>query len=144
METLQIMAIVVWSIVIVGTIIIELAGPQVVSIWFTLGALVSLILAIFNVELWIQIVVFVGVSLVALAITKPLYDKFLKKEMAKKDVNSLVGEQGRIVELEIEPERQYVEIKGANWEIINEEKFKLGTKVQVIEVEGNKLKVEEK
>lgn len=84
METLQIMAIVVWSIVIVGTIIIELAGPQVVSIWFTLGALVSLILAIFNVELWIQIVVFVGVSLVALAITKPLYDKFLKKEMAKK------------------------------------------------------------
>ena len=83
METLQIMAIVVWSIVIVGTIIIELAGPQVVSIWFTLGALVSLILAIFNVELWIQIVVFVGISLVALAITKPLYDKFLKKRWLK-------------------------------------------------------------
>lgn len=144
METLYIIAIVVWAVVIVGTIIIELAGPQVVSIWFTLGAVVALILAIFQIEVWIQIVVFVGVSLLALAITKPLYNKYLKKSMDQEDVSSLVGEEGKIVELKFENQRQYVEIKGANWELTNEEIIPVGTKVEVIEVDGNKLKVKEK
>lgn len=145
METIQIIAIVIWSIIIIGTIIIELAGPQVVSIWFTLGALVALVLAIFNVEVWIQMVVFVGVSIVALAITKPLYDKYIKKEVDKrKDVSSLVGDKGKIVLLPNEEGRQYVEIKGANWEIVNEEELNIGQKVVVVEVLGNKLKVKEK
>lgn len=145
MEPIQIVAIILWALVIIGTIIIELAGPQIVSIWFTLGGLVALILAIFGIEVWIQMVTFVGVSIIALAITKPIYNKYLKKtKNDDRDVNSLVGDFGLIVGIQNNEGRQYVEIKGAKWEIVNEEFIPIGQKVIVTEVIGNKLKVKEK
>ncbi len=145
MDTTQIIAIIVWSMIIIGTIIVEIAGPQLVSIWFTLGAIVSLILAIFNVDVTIQLIVFVLVSTIALVISKPIYNKYINKNSdQKQDVNSLVGDEGVMVLFLNEENRQYVEIKGARWEIINEETIPVGKRIVVTKVVGNRLEVKEK
>ena len=68
MEPLQIGLIVMWGIVFIIALSMELSTASFVSIWFALGALVSLVLAIFNVKWFIQVPVFVVISVVALEI----------------------------------------------------------------------------
>lgn len=66
-----------WLGVFIFTLIIELSTAELVAIWFTGGALVSLILSCFNANWVIQVVVFVLVALILLICTRP----FLKKRV---------------------------------------------------------------
>ena len=53
----------IWLGVIIVTAIIEFATMEIVSIWFTFGALIPLILSVTKAVSWeIQIIVFVLVS----------------------------------------------------------------------------------
>ena len=54
-----------WLIFIVGLIAFEAITAQIVALWFIGGALISLILAIFNVPFVFQAIAFVVVSVSA-------------------------------------------------------------------------------
>ena len=71
----QIFWIIAWVVVFIVTLIIEIIIPGLVSIWFSGGALVAFILALFNINPINQIVVFVGVSGVLLILTKFVFKK---------------------------------------------------------------------
>ena len=62
--TTRIVMIVVWTIVIIGSIIIETETSELVSCWFALSGIVALVLALCKVDLLIQCLVFVAVSAV--------------------------------------------------------------------------------
>ena len=54
----------VWTVVFAAALIIELATPSaLISVWFALGALASLLLALAGVPLWGQLAAFALVSL---------------------------------------------------------------------------------
>ena len=74
------MDIAAWVILLIAFILIEIATVNLVTIWFAVGALAALICALCGVELWIQCVVFVAVSALALIVTKPLVRKFAGKK----------------------------------------------------------------
>ena len=63
----------VWTVVFAAALIIELATPSaLISVWFALGALVSLLLALAAVPLWGQLAAFALVSLIALCVIRPI------------------------------------------------------------------------
>ena len=62
----QINLIIGWGVLLILTILVEVYSVQLVSIWFSLGAIVALILAVFNVDIWIQFLVFTLVSILSL------------------------------------------------------------------------------
>ena len=62
------MLVYVWLAVVVFTLIIEFSTTDMISIWFAGGALVALILAAFNVWWVIQLIAFIVVSAVLLAL----------------------------------------------------------------------------
>ncbi len=64
-----------WAGVFLLALIIELAEPQLVSIWFCGGALVSFILALLSVPLLVQALVFVGVSAILLGLSFKFFRK---------------------------------------------------------------------
>ncbi|HQH63959.1 MAG TPA: NfeD family protein, partial [Clostridiales bacterium] len=65
----------VWIALFVVLVIIEAATVQLVTIWFAAGALAAFIAALLDVQFWLQLLIFVAVSVLALALTRPLVKK---------------------------------------------------------------------
>lgn len=81
----------VWIGVFIVALIIELATSELVSVWFALGSLISLILAVCHVHWSIQLIVFVLTSGVFLFLFKLLFQKKLKKPLTPTNFDSLIG-----------------------------------------------------
>ena len=82
----------VWLAVFIIAFIVEACTQDLVSIWFSVGALVSLILSIFdNIPYWVEIIVFVVVTAITFVLTRPLVKKVLKNQIRKTNVDEFVG-----------------------------------------------------
>lgn len=90
--------ILVWLVLIIIFIVGELATIGLTSIWFALGAIVALISSFFGASFALQIVLFVAVSLIALAATRPLANKFINHKVQSTNAQSLIGQEIRIRE----------------------------------------------
>ena len=90
------MTAIFWFVLMIVFIFMETNTVSLVSIWFALGALVSMIAAIFGVGFWVELILFVAVSAVALAALRPVTKKYFTPKITKTNVDSLVGQQGLI------------------------------------------------
>ena len=72
--------IVIWIAAIVVFGIVEAVTVGLVSIWFVLGAVAGLLAAVLGAALWVQIVLFFVVSIAALAATRPLVQRMLRRD----------------------------------------------------------------
>lgn len=73
------MSTIVWIAAIVIFGVVEAATAGLTSIWFVLGSVAALIVAICNGPIWLQISLFFVVSIVTLAATRPLVAKLMKR-----------------------------------------------------------------
>ena len=142
---------IVWLALLVIMVLIEAMGPALVSIWFAIGALVSLIISFIpGVSWWIQIIVFVVISAVMLLALRPYSKRYFKRNTIKSNVDSLVGKKGILLE-EISPfSAGSCKINDVLWTAVSQnekETIEKDSIVEVITIQGNKLivkKVEEK
>ena len=84
----------VWLAILIVALVIEANTIALVSLWFAFGALASLIAGLLGAELWLQAVLFLGVSAVLLACLRPLVRKRLTPRITPTNVDSVVGTQG--------------------------------------------------
>ena len=73
------MMYIIWIVVMIAAVILEAATFSLISIWFAVGALASVIAALLGAGTTIQMIVFFSVSLVLLAATRPILKKLLPK-----------------------------------------------------------------
>ena len=74
----------IWFAVTILMAILEGTTYQLVSIWFGLGALVTTVVSIFVPELfWLQLIVFIAVSVISLIITRPIVKKLKSNKKLK-------------------------------------------------------------
>ncbi len=136
----------VWIGAIVVFMILELATPQLVGIWFALGALGAMIAALLSASLWIQVVVFLIVSVVMLIVTRPLYGKFIKTKQVPTNSDMLIGESAIVIEAIDNIEATgTVKVKGQIWSARASaaDSIPAGTLVTVERIEGVKLIVKQ-
>ena len=136
----------IWLAVFVVMVVIEIATLGLTTIWFAGGALVALIISLFNPPVAVQIAVFIVVSVVLLIFTRPIAAKHFNKKMVATNVDSVPGEIG-IVSVNIDniAATGTVMIKGMEWTARTESddvKIEKGAKVKVLRVEGVKVIVE--
>lgn len=142
---------IVWLALLVVMIIVEAMGPALVSIWFAVGALVSLIVSFIpGVAWWVEVIIFVVVSTIALLAIRPISKKYFKRNTIKSNVDSLVGKKGLLCE-EISPfSSGACKINDVLWTAVSvddKETIAKDSVVEVVAIQGNKLvvkKVEEK
>ena len=115
--------------------------------WFGIGAFLSMIVSIFAPEnIILQCTVFIISSVILLLLTKPIVNKFTKKDK-KLETNaySIIGKKG-IVTQDINNTLGVGQIKISNevWsaKTENEVKIEKGTEVKVIKIDGVKAVVE--
>ncbi len=134
-----------WLAILIITIVVEIETVQIVSIWFSAGAIAALILASFNVNTTIQIVTFVLVSVTLLILTRPFVKKFNKSKTENSTVESMIGELvtitkaieiGGIGEIKAKYDRYTAIAPNVN------SVLEVGTKVKIKEIIGNKVIVE--
>lgn len=105
-----------WIAAIVVLLILEGLTSQVVTIWFEIGAVAGLIACTSGLPLVGQCVVFIVISALALAETKPFTAKFIKKDFSPTNADRCIGETALVVEdIDNIFERGAVKINGIIW-----------------------------
>lgn len=125
--------------------IVEAATVGLTSIWFALGALVALVAAAVGAQLWLQIVVFIVVSALALAFTRPLAKKCLKGRRVATNTDRVLGQEAKVTEvIDNIAGTGAVYVDGKTWTARskNGNSIPSGTLVIVQAVEGVKLMVD--
>ena len=89
------MASVVWAVATVLLGILEGITAELVAVWFALGALAAFVASLLGASLWVQLVVFFGVSLMSLLATRPLVRRVLKVRQVPTNADGLVGKSDR-------------------------------------------------
>ena len=135
----------IWFTVIVLTLIIESQSADLVSIWFAPGAFVAMILAFCDVNLPIQLGVFVGLTIIGLILTFTVIRPRMKakRKVVKTNAGALEGKLA-IVEEDVDNNcaQGVVKINGQLWSARMEDpedKPKKGEWVEIVRVEGAKL-----
>ena len=131
-----------WIAVAILFAIIEAITYGMVTIMFTIGAVPAAIVALFDVPITAQIVVFLIVSLLLLVFARPIFVKRLKIGREKNSIEQIEGKLGLVTE-EIAPFKSgLVKVSGIIWTAIGEnDQFHAtaGEQVSIIRVEGVKL-----
>ncbi|MDO4458671.1 MAG: NfeD family protein [Clostridia bacterium] len=125
----------IWLAVIILAMLIEAAGPQVVSIWFAVGGLAAFVSSLLNAPLWLQLVIFVTVSIIALFVTKPLVKKLRVADTQATNADRYIGMTGRVT-------TEINEITGTGRVLVGGNSWSAKTKNGSIIPEGTMVKVE--
>ena len=132
----------VWVIVMALAAFVEAATPVLVSIWFSVGALVAMLAAYFGASLTVQLLLFVFVSIAALVGARPLAKRFVHPHIVPTNADRLLGAKAQVTE-EIDNEHASgaVYIDGKTWTARSEDGdiIPAGEQVEVIRMEGVKL-----
>lgn len=109
---------IIWAVVFVASIWIEAETAEMISIWFMPGAVVALVLSLFDIAVWIQCVVFMAMSVVLLVVARVLLKKYIVKKVGqeKTDTDLLIGRQVKVEEdIDNASEKGTVRVNGQIW-----------------------------
>ena len=137
---------IIWLVVLAILLVIEFLTLGLTTVWFARGALVAFLVSLAGGPLWLQLLLFIAVSVVLLLFTRPLAVKYLNKDVQKTNVDSIPGQKGIVTATidNLKAEGQ-VTIQGMEWtaRAKNGNTIEKGKVVRVTAVEGVKLIVEE-
>jgi membrane protein implicated in regulation of membrane protease activity len=134
-----------WSVWITGSIILfvfEMLTPG--GFFFAClgaGALITAICCVFSVPFWAQWVIFSIVSLFSIYSLRPIAKRYLQKHEKKSNVDALIGKKAQITEAVNPPALGMIKIEGEIWRAESSENIEKGALVEVVAVEGTRLKV---
>ena len=136
----------IWLLVLIGTLVVEIATLGLTTIWFSGGALVAFVLSLFHAPVALQIAAFLIVSIVLLFFTRPIAVKYLNKNVTRTNADSLVGQQAIVVsDINNIEGLGRVLVQGKEWSAkaaSDNDKIATGEVVVVKAIEGVKLLVE--
>lgn len=135
-----------WLLLVAILIVFEIISLGLTTIWFAGGAFVAAIAAIAGAPLWLQIVLFIGVSVLLLFVTRPLAVKHLDNKIEKTNAEGLVGKKAKVLqEINNIQETGQVKINGMEWTARSSKDdmiIPVDSITNVLEIQGVKLIVE--
>lgn len=139
---------VIWLILFIVFVIIEIPTMGLTTIWFAGGALLSTVAALFGAPVYVQVTLFLVVSVVLLIFTRPIAVKYFNKDREKTNVEGMIGKQCIVIsEIDNLEGTGQVTVSGQEWSARSADeaaKIPVGAVVEVVSVSGVKLIVEEK
>ena len=135
----------VWLGIFIVSLVVEIFTEELVSVWVAGGSLVALILSIFIPESlwWIEVIVFLAISITLIFALRPYIKKFFKINQRKTNTDSMIGEKAVVIKKITEIEHGSVKYRASIWPAISIDNKEIGVDTIVIieNIEGNKLVV---
>lgn len=133
----------VWLFIIVAAIVLEASTVSLVSIWFIPSACVSMILALCDVKVWIQLTVFFALFFLLMLILKPVFKKNMGIKIVPTNADTLIGMQAVVTEqIDNLHAKGQVKIRGQVWTARSANEniiYEADEVVTVVAIEGVKL-----
>jgi len=132
----------VWLITMAVFIVVEVSTVSLTCIWFALGALAALLAGLFDAPVWLQLVWFFAVSILALVITRPLVKKYINGKTQPTNADMIIGQTCVVLEpISNVSETGAVKVGGKVWTARSEDGtvFAPGERVIAVRIEGVKL-----
>ncbi len=136
--------IIVWAVILIGTILIEFETSDLVTIWFSVGAIGALIAAALGLNIVGQIAIFIAVSFVLLILTRPMTKRFMDKEVVKTNADRMVGMHGVVItEIPFDGKGE-VRVDSQIWTAFSTKKeaIPVNIRIVILDIVGNKLLVD--
>ena len=134
---------ILWLILLVIFLVVEAACPiHLISLWFAAGSLVATIASMLGAQLWLQVTLFLVVSVALLAALWPFTKKFLKPKISATNVDANLGAQCYVtVAVDNLNSLGQVKLNGMEWTARSTtgESIPQGTLVKVDRIEGVKV-----
>ena len=130
----------IWLGLMVLFLIIEAATVTMVSLWFAGGALAALVVSLLGGFMW-QMGAFIIVSIVLLALLRPLARKHFTPKLTKTNVDSIIGTEGYVTaDIDNAAATGKCKLGAMEWTArsMTGEKISTGTLVKVEKIEGVK------
>lgn len=134
--------IIIWAVIIAISLVVEFFTFELVSIWIAVGSLVGLILAaVGGVSLEVQIIASLIVALGCILGVRRFALKWLNKNSEAKLAEPLIGKKARLIERCDDKKIGTIKLNGVIWSVYSDSEITENEEVEVIAVNGNKLKV---
>lgn len=134
-----------WLIVAVILGAVEAATVDLVAIWFAFGALAAIIPAALGVPFGVQLMVFLAISCVTLAFTRPIAKNVLKVKKVSTNADAIIGMVGMVtVPINNISGEGRVLVNGLEWSARSDDGVPIGEGENVLikAIEGVKVIVE--
>ena len=136
----------VWLVAVIVFLAVEISTVTLTSIWFAAGALAAMLVAMFNGNLFVQIIAFIVVAVGLLYATKPWSRKFIDTKKESTNADRAIGQHVRVLErISNLDQTGRVMYNGLDWTARTENdniSIEQGELVRVLRIEGVKLIVE--
>lgn len=138
----------IWLAILAAGLLLEaVEAGTLVTIWFSVGAIIPLIMSLFGVTapwfILLECIIFGVVTILCLIFLRRIAKKVLfKNSKGKTNMDLVIGKKVKISR--IEDDVEYVKINGIEYRAITENSltFTVGETVKIVKVSGNKLVVE--
>jgi len=131
----------IWLGIIIMLSFFEASTVSLVSIWFIISGIVSLILSIFKIDFTICFAVFVILGLILMLTTRKGLTKLLKVEKQSTNIDRVIGKKGIVTEEITKDNIGEVKVEGKKWSAYSDEVLSVGTYVKILKIDSVKLYV---
>lgn len=140
----QLIFTMVWLALLVCAVIIESQTTELVSIWFAVGALCASIASIFNADIIIQIILFLGVSVIFIIVSRPFVKKMMRVAPVKMNKEKYIDKICVVTECIESLGKGKVLLEGQIWnaKATSNQNINVDEKVIITAIEGNTLIVD--
>ncbi len=108
--------IIMWLILAAIFIILEFISMGLTTIWFAGGSIVALIAAALGTPWYIQVILFIVVSVVLLVITRPFAEKHLNSKLKDTNLDSLIGKHAIVItDINNLEDTGQIKLNGVEW-----------------------------
>ena len=133
---------IVWLVLLAVFLIMEAACPiHLVSLWFAAGAFVAALVSMLGGQLWLQVALFLVVSIALLAALWPFTKKFLNPKHSPTNVDATIGARCYVTaDVDNLLAQGQIKLNGLEWTARSSsgENIPHGTLVKVDRIEGVK------
>lgn len=139
--SIEVWFIILWFAIIIFSAILEALTMDLTSIWFALAALVAFILAIFNVNIAIQLIVFIVISVGLLISVRPLAQNYFRTNVVSTNSDRLIGKSAVCTKSILKGGRGEVKVNSQIWTAISQDQSDIleNDTVEILAIEGVKL-----
>lgn len=134
----------IWLLISGLFVIFEMMTVGFLVFWFAIGAGIAMIASFFIDNVIIQGTIFLISSTILILLTRPLIDKFVKKDSVATNAYSIIGKKA-IVTKDIDEMKNSGQIKvnGETWSARGEDgvTYEKGSEVEIVSIDGVKAVV---
>lgn len=135
---------ILWLILVFFLIVLEVCTVNLVSIWFIISGIVSLLVSIFYDNFLLQFAIFVLLGVFLLLTTRKFLKRYIEPTKEKTNLDRILGETAIVTEVISKNEIGEVKIDGKRWSAICKDQLEVGEEAVVENIDGVKLIVRKK